>query len=251
MDVFNTTDFANKDFIVTEANMPDMTIRFSPHKRAVATNFFKLISDRILAAESDVLFAIMMDDSQSSILDAVRSQVKKDQIYTYGITDTIEEIKDAAGNKTGNYNVFLYKPESKRGIRVAARGGNIQSVMPPPFENVPKIDGYAIHHKFVVVDFKGNNPVVYCGSSNLAFGPEQRNGDNLLEIRDRDIVTAFAIEALRLVDHYQWRNREFKTTQIDNKPLVLNDLSSSQNIWYKKYYDPNDLRSFERQKFIN
>ena len=37
-----------------------------------------------------------------------------------------------------------------------------------------------MHHKFVVVDFKGKDPVVYCGTSNLAFGPEQKNDDNLL-----------------------------------------------------------------------
>jgi hypothetical protein len=29
-------------------------------------------------------------------------------------------------------------------------------------------------------------------------GPEQANGDNLLEIRDKEIFTAFTIEALRL-----------------------------------------------------
>jgi hypothetical protein len=60
----------------------------------------------------------------------------------------------------------------------------------------------------VVVDFKGNNPVVYCGSSNLAFNPKQKKGDNLIEIRDVDVVTAFAIEAVRLIDHYHWRNKK-------------------------------------------
>lgn len=96
-----------------------------------------------------------------------------------------------------------------------------------------------------VVDFKGKEPVVYCGSSNLAFGPEQKNGDNLLEIRDRDIVTAFAIEAFRLVEHFHWRN----TVETQDE-LLLNDLSVTKNIWYKKYYNSKDLRCVERELFI-
>src|SRR5439155_10101584 len=43
--------------------------------------------------------------------------------------------------------------------------------------------GQHIHHKFIVLDFNGEDPVVYCGSSNLAAGGETSNGDNLLEIR--------------------------------------------------------------------
>jgi hypothetical protein len=49
--------------------------------------------------------------------------------------------------------------------------------------------------------------VVYCGSSNLATGGEEANGDNLLEIHDPDVATAFAIEALLLVDHYAFLDR--------------------------------------------
>jgi hypothetical protein len=50
----------------------------------------------------------------------------------------------------------------------------------------------------VVVDFNGENPVVYCGSSNLTSGGEQANGDNLLGIYDREIATLYAIESIRL-----------------------------------------------------
>jgi hypothetical protein len=49
--------------------------------------------------------------------------------------------------------------------------------------------------------------VVYCGSSNLAGGGEAENGDNLLAIHDADVATAFAIEALGLVDHYNFLDR--------------------------------------------
>ena len=234
MSAFKKHDLALGDHLIKQANMPDMTIRFSPHNKEVATKFFKIISDRIDAAKSDVLFAIMQDGSASGILDAVKRKVKQDKVFTYGITDK-------AGAK---YKVTLYKPNSKKGVRVAGKGTAI--ALPPPFSKVPPTPGISIHHKFVVVDFKGEDPVVYCGSSNLAFGPEQANGDNLLEIRDRDIVTAFAIEAIRLVDHFEWRNAKLSA----KKEFLLDDLSDKSDLWYQKYYNKDDLRCVEREKYI-
>lgn len=38
-------------------------------------------------------------------------------------------------------------------------------------------------------------------------GGEEQNGDNLLEIHDADVATAFAIEALGLIDHYNFLDR--------------------------------------------
>jgi phosphatidylserine/phosphatidylglycerophosphate/cardiolipin synthase-like enzyme len=231
---FKQTPMASSDFVIAENNLPDTTIRFSPHPQEVADKFFTNISGRIKEAESDVLFAIMDDSSNSSILDAVRQQVKSDKIFTYGITDSTS-------------NVYLYKPDSKRGIKVAGKG--TETALPPPFNKVADIPGHNIHHKFIVVDFKGKKSVVYCGSSNLAYNPEQKNGDNLIEIRDEDVVTAFAVEAVRLVDHFQWRNKQ-GDAQKNNEPLYLNDNSDQEKIWYKGYYNPNDLHYLERTLLI-
>ena len=234
MNVFRDTDLACNDQLVKEARLPDMTIRFSPHKKAVAAKFFNLISERIRQAESDVLFAIMDDDSNSSILDAVQAQVKSDKVFTYGITDNTS-------------NTYLYKPDSKTGIKVSGRG--TETALPPPFNAVAKVPGHSIHHKFIVVDFKGKQGVVYCGSSNLAFDPEQKNGDNLIEIRDEDVVTAFAVEAIRLVDHFQWRNKA-RTAEVSGTPVRLNDLSDPEKIWYRSYYDARDLHYLERTLLV-
>lgn len=236
MDAFSGSSFSTTDFDFAETGSPKFTVTFAPHPKIDAQRIFDRISQRIKTAKSDVFFAVMKDTSQSSILDAIQEMVRSDKVYTYGITDTISK-------KATDYEVFVYKPNLKRGVRVAAKG--ISNVLPPPLGEVPGISGYAIHHKFVVVDFKGPNPVLYCGSSNLAFGPEQRNGDNLLEIHDEDIVTAFAIEAGRLVDHFQWRNKELTQDRMD-----LDDLSDGSQIWYKRYFNPNDLRFLEREKFI-
>lgn len=82
-----------------------------------------------------------------------------------------------------------------------------QVTLPPPFDQVPSPPGHEIHDKFVVCGINGNDPVVYCGSSNLATGGEAANGDNLLAVHDADVATVFAIEALGLVDHYNFLDR--------------------------------------------
>ena len=233
MDKFKGSELSKTDHMFVS---PKMTITFAPHKKVDALRIFNRITTRIDAAKSDVLFAIMTDKSKSGILDSVKKKVKSDNTFTYGITDTI-------GKTNKDYTVYLYRPDSKKGIRVAAKG--IQNVLPQPFGEVPGVVGYAIHHKFIVVDFKGPDPVVYCGSSNLAFGPEQRNGDNLLEIKDKDIVTAFAIEALRLVDHFHWRNYE----NLKSKPMSLDDLSHNK-LWYTKWFTSGDLYCRQRELYI-
>jgi hypothetical protein len=235
MDAFKGGDFSINEFPFTEAGLPALTISFAPHSKPAAEKLFKRINERILLkGNTDVLFAIMKDTSKSGILDAVKAQVESNKVFTYGITDTV--------SKNADYEVHLYKPNSKKGIRVAAKG--IANVLPKPFGTVAKIDGYAIHHKFVVVNFKGANPVVYCGSSNLAFSPEQSNGDNLLEIIDKDIVTAFAIEALRLVDHFHWRN-----TEMTKDELNLDDLQGDE-AWYSNWFKTGDLRCRQRELYI-
>lgn len=228
------------------SGIPDMDIRFSPHSKEVATIFFELISNKILDAQSDVLFAVMDDKSKSSVLDALHKQVSSDKVFTYGITDVIADKVNG---------IMLYKPNSKRGVLVAGRPGDY--VLPEPFIAESKIPGISVHHKFVVVDFKGKTPVVYCGSSNLAFGPEQNNGDNLLEIRDRGAVVAFAIEAMRLVDHFEWRNAlHIKGTQkpvaasVETPKKIFYLNGSSESHWVEKYYDESDLRCKEKELLI-
>lgn len=228
------------------SGIPDMDIRFSPHSKEVASAFFDLISQTILDAKSDVLFAVMNDRSKSSILDALHKQVSSDAVFTYGITDVIADKVNG---------VMLYKPNSKRGILVVGRPG--EYVLPKPFDAESKIPGISIHHKFVVVDFKGSDPVVYCGSSNLAFGPEQQNGDNLLEIRNRGAATVFAIEAMRLVDHFEWRNAlNIKGTKkpvaegADTPETIFYLHGSKESSWVDAYYNPSDLRYSEKELLI-
>jgi len=78
-----------------------------------------------------------------------------------------------------------------------------------------------VHQKFVLTDFNGARPTVFTGSSNMAQG---ENGDHLIRIEDRKIAIAYAIEALKLFDHFHFRVRakatDAPTTLRLQKPLL-------------------------------
>jgi hypothetical protein len=136
----------------------------------------------------------------------------------------------------------------------------VRTQLPPPFNQVRNIGGvgHQVHHKFVVCGFNGEDPVVFCGSSNLALGGEQLNGDNLLAIRDPYVATAFAIEALGLVDHFQFLDRVQTTDGAPTKPPPASKSDaavsagwflSTTGRWAQPYFDPNDLHSVDRLLF--
>jgi phosphatidylserine/phosphatidylglycerophosphate/cardiolipin synthase-like enzyme len=232
MKAFSTTDSSKTEHVINSSDLPDMTIRFSPHNKAFAEKEIKLIAERVKKANSNILFAVMNDTTGSGdLLKNIKEAHKRTDIFTYGIVDKSTEIT-------------LYKPNRKNGVRVA--GAGVANLLPPPFTKENKIPGISIHHKFVVIDFKTDNAVVFCGSSNLALLAEQQNGDNLLEIRDKDVVTAFAVEAMRLIDHFHWRNA-LKDAKTEGKPFNLN--TNTEKFWYEKYYDSDDLRCLEREFF--
>jgi hypothetical protein len=94
------------------------------------------------------------------------------------------------------------------------------------------------------MDFKSKEAVVYCGSSNLALLGEQQNGDNLLAIYDEDVATAFAIEAIRLIDHFHFRAALADSNA--QQPMVL----AKNDNWLADYYKAGHIKNFERQYFI-
>ncbi|UTV59340.1 phospholipase D-like domain-containing protein [Burkholderia arboris] len=74
-----------------------------------------------------------------------------------------------------------------------------------PGEPAPAFPPVVIHHKFIVIDAEGANPVVYTGSANMSRNSEQYNDENLLEIRDKRIAAIYLAEFLRLYEHYRAR----------------------------------------------
>jgi hypothetical protein len=234
-------------------NLPQTSITFAPHKEETVTRIFDGVVSRIQAesgrqgAEGSVFFAVMeIDNGTSPVYQALKSIHADQQVFSLGVSDS-------------NKGISLYTPGEKTGVLVTGKPGS--SILPPPFNKVRTIAGvgHQIHHKFVVCGFNGNDPTVYCGSSNLAQGGEMANGDNLLEIHDGDVVTVFAIEALGLVDHFQFLNRMATAAQPPSSkqmPASKKEAAadagwflSTTDDWTKPYFDSNDLHFVDRQLF--
>jgi hypothetical protein len=197
---FAATTLATTAFTPTVQGVGSLSINVSPHTTADAAKVLGAIADRVKAEGSatngSVLFAVMeMAKSVSPVCDALGAVHATQTVFSYGISDDPE-------------GIALYAPGSKTGVLVTGKPS--LGLLPPPFDAVPVIMGHEIHDKFVVCGINGPDPVVWCGSSNLATGGEQQNGDNLLEIHDADVAMAFAIEALLLVDHYNFLDRYAK-----------------------------------------
>jgi hypothetical protein len=183
---------------------------------------------------------------QNPVCDALNALHENHGIFSFGISDAPESLS-------------LYGVGDQGGVLVTGRPG--PTMLPVPFNQVPGTKFHEIHHKFVVAGFNGKDPVVYCGSSNLAEGGEQHNGDNLLAIRDADVATAFVIETLLLVDHYNFLDNlaaKAKTTTTaapiptadkQSAAVAAGWFLSTTDGWTDKYFNSTDLHYHDRRLF--
>jgi len=234
MKVFSRNALAGKIHKLTSGGLPSLKISFAPHPETVAADILDSIAKRIAGktgAKSSALFSVMSLDKKAGgpVYPALRDIQNNEKIFSYGITDQTDA-------------VALYKPGSRRGILVNAK--QLTKALPEPFKKEISTSFHNIHHKFVVIDFNTDNALVVCGSSNLALGGEESNGDNLLMIRDKEIATVFAIEALRLVDHYHFRANS-ASAKTKKQPIKLWKNSK----WAAEYYDKTDIHYLDRKLF--
>jgi hypothetical protein len=233
---FAASKFANSSKSFSGQGLPDTTIEFSPHEKTYAANLLDTITKHIQEKDIEsVLFAVMEmgEKSSGNLIPALRNLHKNDSIYTYGVTDKSSGV------------ISLYKPGRKNGLLIDAKAAKRD--LPPPFREEASLGiGHAIHHKFIITNFNRPSGRVYCGSSNLALGGECQNGDNLLCIKDEDVATAFAIESIRLTDHYNFRSvSDDEVKPANQNTAVLDDTGK----WVEKFFDPADIRCVERKVF--
>jgi hypothetical protein len=258
---FSKSQSASKSFSFSSKQTPKTEITFSPHQKDMAEQVLDALSSRIKkegdTADGSVLFAVMdIGAGTGPVFPALRSLHADQRIFSYGISDSPGGIS-------------LYKPGRKTGVLVT--GKPVRTRLPPPFDQVPNVGlGHQVHHKFVVCGFNGKNPVVYCGSSNLALGGEENNGDNLLAIHDSDVATVFAIEALALVDHFDFLDRSSDAAKGagNGKPRAAKGARakprfaskqqaaasagwflSTTDKWVEPYFDKDDLHCVDRELF--
>lgn len=260
---FAKSPAASKKFSFDSDSVPPTDVTYSPHSNAFATEVLQGLADRIAlegkTKNGSVLFAVMDIGVKNTgpVFPALRDLHTDEDIFSYGITDTTD-------------GIALYKPGTTKGILVTGKPAH--TMLPPPFDQVPGVGlGHQVHHKFVVCGFNTANAVVFCGSSNLALGGEQANGDNLIAIRDRDIATVFAIEALGLVEHFHFldgvQTAAKQTGQVAAKATPAATAAKTKSAskmhqasaagwhlsttdqWVRPYYDSKDLHYVDRLLF--
>jgi hypothetical protein len=223
-----------QEFSFSSAKTPQTEISFAPHPDQTAAQILNDLTARIgqeaKKTAGSVLFAVMeIGNRTGPVFPALKKLHSTQNVFSYGISDTTDGIQ-------------LYRPGTKRGVLVT--GKPTKARLPKPFSQVPSLGlGHQVHHKFVVCGFTRPDAVVYCGSSNLAQGGETSNGDNLIAIHDQDVATAFAIEAIGLVDHFNFLDAQSSPTTPSKSTTFLGVTDK----WTKPYFDENDLRMAERE----
>jgi phosphatidylserine/phosphatidylglycerophosphate/cardiolipin synthase-like enzyme len=184
----------------------DAKVAFSPHSQSNA--LLKTVAvDVEQKTTSSVLYSLaFLHQTTGALRDAIKTVTERDDIFVYGVAD----------RRVGG--LVLQKPNGNVApVFPAALRKNV----PAPFSAEPTGGGgNRMHHKFIVVDFDKPSARVYLGSYNFSRPADRENGENLLLIRDRRIATSYAVEAIRIVDHYHFRvaQQEAKTAK---KELVL------------------------------
>ncbi len=213
--------------------LPKFSLALSPH-----TNWSVSLgpmAQRIRAAASSVFFAVMEPTGQGPVLATLREIAGKPTVFSYGTVET----------DTG---LAVQSPNGEMGE--ATGFAALRKNVPPPFDK--EFDGgpgMHIHDKFVVVDFNGANPTVFTGSSNLAAGGEQANGDSLARIEDAAIANMYAIEAVALFDHYHFRKTMQKTPKATPLTLWYPGKPGARVPWWKQYYDSTKIQLRDRCLF--
>src|SRR5258708_21536937 len=146
------------------ADLPKFSVSLSPQKDFATS--LQPMSDRIRSATSSVLFAVMEPTGSGPVLDSLRVIAANPTVFSYGTVET----------DTG---LGVQNPDGAMGemTSFAALSVNVPEPFTSEFSGGP---GMHIHHKFVVVDFNGDNPTVFNGSCQLC-----RRGGN--PQRDRPV----------------------------------------------------------------
>jgi hypothetical protein len=208
--------------------LPRFAVSFAPHVDAEVS--LARVTEAIRRARDSVLFAIMDVDGGGSTLEEVRRLPRREELYAFGTTQSASG--DLTVTAPGREPVFVPFSFLRSKIPVGFR------------EEIGGGAGKVIHHKFVVCDFNGAHPIAFAGSSNLA-GGERANGDNLVAFTDAEVATAFAVEAIRLIDHYRFRAVQRRAT--DQRPMRLKRRGED---WTAEYFVPETQRCRERELLV-
>ena len=208
-------------------------VAFSPH--APANALLDSIGNDIGTNTTSSLFYSLafLYQTTGPILEAIKKVSADDSIFVYGISD-----REVGG-------LDLQKPD-----------GNVSPVYPSqltgdvplPFSREPTGGGgIRMHHKFAVIDFGQPTARVYLGSYNFSSPADIKNGENLLLVRDRRIAVSYAVEALRIFDHYHFRVLQHAATKAKRSLVLAKPPRHAGEVpwWQEDYTDAHKVRDRE------
>jgi phosphatidylserine/phosphatidylglycerophosphate/cardiolipin synthase-like enzyme len=212
----------------------DAQVAFSPHAPDNA-QLDAVAADIGANTTSSLLYSLaFLYQTPGVIQDAIRKVMDDPNRFAYGISD-----REVGGLEvqTPDGNVAPVYPSQLTGRNA-----------PEPFKSEPTGgSGVRMHHKFVVIDFDKPTARVYFGSYNFSTAADTQNGENLVLIRDRRIAVSYAVEALSLFDHYEFRvlqnNANTPKTKLE---LQLPPRNPGDTPWWSEdYADPRKIHDRE------
>lgn len=210
----------------------------------------------------DAKVAFSPHSSTNALLETIAADIEKttsSMFYSLAfLAITPGIIKDSIKKVSLKRGIFVYGIADKEvgGIDLRMPSGNIAPVfpkalatnIPAPFNKEPTGGGgNRMHHKFVVLDFNKPTARVYLGSYNFSIPADKKNGENLVVIRDRRVAVSYAVEALRIFDHYHFRVTWDAAKKVGKKlQLVKPPRKPSERPWFAEdYTDPRKIRDRE------
>lgn len=228
---FRANELAKQWFDLSGEGLPIAAVSFAPHSDADVS--LDRVAKAIDDAQESVLFAIMdIGGASGPVMERIEKLRERKGLYAFGTTQRLSgDLKATTpADPDSPFIPFDY----------------LRSKVPEPFQaEYSGGSGISIHHKFVVCDFNGKRPLAYAGSANLAAGGEKENGDNLIEFADPAVASSYAVEAIKLIDHYRFRAVQQRAN--DAEPLRLKKRSDH---WAADYFDPDSPRYLERKLFV-
>jgi hypothetical protein len=215
----------------------DAQVAFSPHSASNA--LLEKIGRDIKQKTTSCLFYSLafLAQTKGAIRDAVKAVTEDKAIFVYGMAD--RRIGGLTLQLPDGNAAPVYPAELKKS--------------PPPFRPEPDAlsggVGTRMHHKFVVIDFDKPTARVYLGSYNFSRPADVENGENLLLIRDRRIAVSYAIEALRIFDHYHFRIAQRNAKDAHHKLCLKRPpRNAGEQPWWKEDYT-NGRKKRDRELF--
>ncbi|WP_439862514.1 phospholipase D-like domain-containing protein [Pseudomonas antarctica] len=229
---FRKNPLSQQWWVVRDQPGSKVSLCFAPHADSALS--LDPIATSIEQASSSVLYSIVfLNLINGKVRDALDALMQR-ALFSYGVAQ-----------RTGK--LAVRKPDGSVGLLPFSYLANNA---PAPFKAEWSGNaGNMVHNKFVVTDFNGDNPTVYTGSSNLAGGGEKNNGDHLIRIEDRKIAVVYAIEALRLFDHFHFRFNASKPGALQTLRLAKPP-TAGEKTWFDAYYSPGHVKARDRELFV-